>query len=223
MIAEPLPMSQLHTFSRTPMHRTISKLSDSVKLLIELDEKWELHRFDIAATAEPVPSIQFLKPLEAREITSAVWEHGVRSDGRHDFSALCDGVVCWFLAPEATGGNLSDDDRSEMNTELLQKVAEHIRAHPEEFSMNDWDCGTTACIAGHAARIHEAETGKLKRPKGPHTFAGIVGISRAESGRLFYACNWPEPFLSLYKNAETPQQCANIASDRIEAFIRENS
>lgn len=47
-------------------------------------------------------------------------------------------------------------DESEINEPLLQKVMDHVTAHPEEFDMAEWatqkpDCGTTLCIAGHAA------------------------------------------------------------------------
>lgn len=88
------------------MHASIAKLSDSVKLLIELDEKWELSRFDIEAHAAPAPSIEFRKPLEARDaIPGADWKHSIAdwhhtlSDDSHRFSAVCDGVYCWFAVP----------------------------------------------------------------------------------------------------------------------------
>lgn len=40
-----------------------------------------------------------------------------------------------------------------MNVTLLQKVLDHITAHPEEHDQNFYairrDCGTTMCVAGH--------------------------------------------------------------------------
>lgn len=37
------------------------------------------------------------------------------------------------------------------NVELLKKVRDHILMLPETHDQDIWHCGTTACIAGHAA------------------------------------------------------------------------
>jgi len=41
-----------------------------------------------------------------------------------------------------------------VNVPLLQKVLDHITAHPEEWRQSDWAsksaCGTAYCVAGHA-------------------------------------------------------------------------
>jgi len=34
----------------------------------------------------------------------------------------------------------------------LRGARDAILAHPEQFDMGEWDCGTRACIAGHIAR-----------------------------------------------------------------------
>jgi hypothetical protein len=47
------------------------------------------------------------------------------------------------------------EDGMAVNVELLNKVMEHIEAHPEEHDQDQWaqlaDCGTKYCFAGHAA------------------------------------------------------------------------
>ena len=40
-----------------------------------------------------------------------------------------------------------------MNIELLDAALAYIDEHPEEWDQSTWDCGTTACIAGHMARL----------------------------------------------------------------------
>ena len=42
---------------------------------------------------------------------------------------------------------------SNVNLELLDLALNYIDEHPEEWDQSTWDCGTTACIAGHMARI----------------------------------------------------------------------
>lgn len=44
-----------------------------------------------------------------------------------------------------------------VNVELMQKVLDHITAHPKEWNQaswaNRWSCGTSFCFAGHAANM----------------------------------------------------------------------
>ena len=43
-----------------------------------------------------------------------------------------------------------------MNKERLTKLAEHLRTvSPENFNMENWQCGTAACAVGHACMIPE--------------------------------------------------------------------
>lgn len=39
---------------------------------------------------------------------------------------------------------------------LLRAARDQILAHPDTFNMREWDCGTTACIAGHCLRLLSA-------------------------------------------------------------------
>lgn len=47
-----------------------------------------------------------------------------------------------------TNGTLTAD-----GARYLRMARAKILAHPETFDMAEWDCGTTACIAGHIARL----------------------------------------------------------------------
>lgn len=38
--------------------------------------------------------------------------------------------------------------------DTCRAVADIIDFEPESFDMQSWDCGTTACIAGHIGRLH---------------------------------------------------------------------
>lgn len=42
---------------------------------------------------------------------------------------------------------------SPVGAQALRNVRDHILAHPKEFAMDEWECGTTACIGGHLARM----------------------------------------------------------------------
>ena len=37
-----------------------------------------------------------------------------------------------------------------MNYERLAKIVKHIKKHPETWDQQNWHCGTTHCVAGHA-------------------------------------------------------------------------
>lgn len=43
------------------------------------------------------------------------------------------------------------------NVQLLKKTLEQILKFPETHNQEDWHCGTTMCIAGHAAVMAGAE------------------------------------------------------------------
>jgi len=48
-------------------------------------------------------------------------------------------------------------DRPERHIPLLQKVLDHVTAHPEEHDQSVWarqtPCGTSMCVAGHTAAM----------------------------------------------------------------------
>lgn len=120
-----------------------------------------------------------------------------------------------------------------MNTELLLKVKSAILAEPLKFDMTDWftpdsesPCGTAACIAGHAVAI---SIGAASLNEGQRywvdelvSIAEILGCHWEQKDRLCYVPQWPLNFQSRYQFADSRQERANIAADRIDFFIATN-
>lgn len=102
-----------------------------------------------------------------------------------------------------------------MNKELLERVARHIEANPEEFSMDEWDCGTTACIAGWALRL----SGENWRAVGSTEPEDLIDITYEQGSALFYQSGWPHPFRSDYYCAATHVGQAITSAARIRHFI----
>lgn len=120
-----------------------------------------------------------------------------------------------------------------MNTELLLKVKAAILAEPAKFDMEDWfaksdesPCGTTACIAGHAAVMHRG----IQRLSAynwawldtPDIARNALMIDLKSSDRLFYLPDWPIEFKARYIQAESASECSKVAADRIDHFIATN-
>jgi len=102
-----------------------------------------------------------------------------------------------------------------MNVELLEKVEQKLRRlrHKRHFHMATWgeknDCGTTACIAGHALlmegykipadqsfREHEQQfispSGRMVKPF--NAARKILGLTESQAEKLFAAYKWPIRF-----------------------------
>lgn len=94
-----------------------------------------------------------------------------------------------------------------VNSELLNKIADQIEAHPESFNMGTWaqkdaDCGTQYCIAGWAIvkgtpKLHHYWGGSMESWLAKHvppgeTFktygAELLGIDLKTADILFF--NW---------------------------------
>lgn len=95
-------ISSLHKWSKSPINPSVARLERNTKLVIELDENYELSRYPI--TVECVsdrPAIRFLNPTDARDcFPGANWHCGVDNATRtHIFEAVIDGVVISFHAP----------------------------------------------------------------------------------------------------------------------------
>ena len=115
--------------------------------------------------------------------------------------------------------------------ELLRKVQAHILAHPEEFDMDYWICGTTACIAGHAALMSGYRDGQSLRSinwlldaegnacSPIDAGASVLDVNPDQADRLFFIENWPPGFREPYVNATEREEIARAASDRIDHFI----
>ncbi len=69
------------------------------------------------------------------------------------------------------------------NIPLFMKVCDTIMKHPTQFDITEWDCGTTACIAGWALRL----SGKSYNDKGLTSVdaADLLSIDHDQGYRLF--------------------------------------
>lgn len=133
-----------------------------------------------------------------------------------------------------------------MNVELLKKVATKLRRmrHKKHFNMRTWarktECGTTACIAGHAL----IDAGyKVKSEKGPGwkpakffapdgrevepEAAGrkLLGLTARQAARLFDDTEWPDQFKydgSFDLGFKAIYNDPKVAAARIDHFIKTN-
>lgn len=128
-----------------------------------------------------------------------------------------------------------------MNVELLEQVKARILAEPEHFRMDTWSCGTAHCIGGWAIALKGLV---VVNPRAVHgCYQDVVvygetlsamsvatelldldnaadGITEAE--RLFITEYWPGVFEAAYRNAETREERAQIAAERIDLFVASN-
>lgn len=82
------------------------------------------------------------------------------------------------------------------NIEALKKTRDFIKANPDQHSQESWHCGTSACIAGHAALLHGASL--RNSTYGPEMWANglpvatsayateILGLTHRQASYLFY-------------------------------------
>lgn len=117
-----------------------------------------------------------------------------------------------------------------MNTELLLKVKAAILAEPLKFDMCWWflesddsPCGTAACIAGHAVAIDQKfktlKRGLKMNDEVESLAKNALMLTEVQSFRLFGVGYWPPEFEQKYFVANTPQEMAKVAADRIDHFI----
>lgn len=88
----------------------------------------------------------------------------------------------------------------------------------EEFA----PCGTAACIAGWANILTGVSADSLEagsRVRAAEKIGVDPGVSWS-SHSLFYDAAWPKPFSTRYARANTQQERAKIASERIEHLIQ---
>jgi len=92
--------------------------------------------------------------------------------------------------------------------------------------MPNYDCGTSACIAGWACRlsgvIHEGPLDCFKRNAAINKSSRkLLGLTHDQCARLFCECQWPTQFqLELGPNEKIGSKTrAKAAVARIEAFI----
>lgn len=71
----------------------------------------------------------------------------------------------------------------EEQREWRRRVAAHIAAHPEQFSMDDWHCGTTHCLAGTAQFLAGPE---WSESAGVHPFTAGICLLDPEVAQMFW-------------------------------------
>ncbi len=96
-------------------------------------------------------------------------------------------------------------------------------------------CGTTACIAGFATilswrgkdyprafrkKVESLEADESRIPDYEEHATKVLGLTRLQAMKLFYASDWPHEFEHAILHAETAKEQAKVAIDRIELFIK---
>ena len=101
---------------------------------------------------------------------------------------------------------------------LLRMAREEIVRHPETFDMSNWDCGTTACIAGHVVRAAVMEG--LKTNECSHTSVNacsLLGFTQQDGMGatplhpltvLFSPLGWFRRFSGNIKETQTGENAA---------------
>lgn len=126
----------------------------------------------------------------------------------------------------------------EKAAKLLRRVKREILAKPNSYRQDVWNCGSAACIAGHAIALTIPSVRPLKDEDGD-TYPSIDGCKLNEDwedlanrvlgldydhfdGSLFTAdpeLDWPEPFAEEWRKAASREDKAKIAARRIDHFI----
>jgi hypothetical protein len=117
----------------------------------------------------------------------------------------------------------------------LEKVISIIEDDPKSFDMGDWgyksrgpSCGTVGCIAGWVV-LGQFSNKALKAMNSNDIMtvvenceddaAEMLGLTRPEAEKLFFADYWPDPFLVQYDTARTKAAKAAVAVRRIRHFL----
>ena len=121
-----------------------------------------------------------------------------------------------------------------INIDLLEKVCDHIQAHPELIDMTKWvreeDCGTVACIAGHTCLLsgYKAVEGKkytmkrgVERISIQDEAQKLLGLDDEQAADLFFTGNWDMTLSHAYDKCRTPKQRAMVVVRAINKFIEE--
>lgn len=103
----------------------------------------------------------------------------------------------------------------EQAIKILNKVKESIRRHPEEFDMDSWDCGTTACIAGWIGR-HAQEI-----CIGSRRAAELLGVPHEAAYGLWFLDHWPDEVYKAYVDAPCCVMRVEAACKAIDAFVED--
>lgn len=115
-----------------------------------------------------------------------------------------------------------------MNTDLLRKVQEQFRDHPETADMGVWwrdtSCGAVGCINGWAHQLAGAVMPEfdLTNTKIIESGAALLELEYSQAYRLFLDSEWPDDLSSRLSNAENGigvERPATVICDAIDRFI----
>ena len=93
-----------------------------------------------------------------------------------------------------------------MNVEKFNQVFDHIKAHPETWSQDDWHCGTTHCFAGHAQIMSRGFECELTAFRDASIY---LELTRLESRYLF----------SIDRTLEDFQEVSRLAKNRGSSYF----
>lgn len=79
----------------------------------------------------------------------------------------------------------------ERDEALLRKVGDTIAAEPERYDQKVWwlphsECGSVACLAGHAVELAGLPVSTLTEKAIDETAEEVLGLTGYEAGRLFW-------------------------------------
>lgn len=105
----------------------------------------------------------------------------------------------WIVATMKDTSMLTAD-----GARLLRAARDQIVANPETFNMGAWECGTTACIAGHILRVAGVKWPFQDQSK-DGAFSVTAAINRLlgfapQYGVLFPQPIFPQPIGALFFN-----------------------
>ena len=107
--------------------------------------------------------------------------------------------------------------KTKINVSLLLQVADAISKHPEHFNMQEWDCGTTACIGGWALRLSPVKPHWNYFTGGFHPAKELLRLTVRQNKELFGEIYWPARYRS--KPTDTPEDRSKKAVRRIHRFL----
>lgn len=111
-----------------------------------------------------------------------------------------------------------------MNIELFNKIKNTIAKEPAKLDMRVWKFGATNCIGGLALVLSSEEE---KKNLGINDVFGIegqnaaklLGITIAQSMKLFPLVGWPANFYQDFYAATDAKERGDVAIARINYFI----
>ena len=113
---------------------------------------------------------------------------------------------------------------SELNVDLLERIADHIESHAEQFDMDrfeyEGECGTVCCIAGWASLLGmnrsyekwlredaEIPDGKIAE------FMGLPIDNSTFGSRMFFTPSWPPAYRQAHNNETDHLGKAMVAAE----------